>query len=250
MNGSRCDHERGTAPPKTAASLGDRGVLQENFRFFDDEPVPYSFGPAFVYSGAGLDEGRRGRRLMVDPQKTASGQTRRVGLFAMVVVAAVLVTARSAAAQPMGAVQGTVVDQASGAPLDSAVVTLAEVGQSATTGPDGTFAFDGVPVGEYQLTVTRTGFAPVTSPVTVTAGDQVRLDVRLPAAGFEERVTVAGIRRPLALTDQSDTGSRLGLRAIDIPASIDMVDSSAMETPWLSTAERRGRDVSRCRVWS
>ena len=74
------------------------------------------------------------------------------------------------------------------------------------------------------------GFTPVESRVTVTAGSPVLLAVRLPAAGFEERVTVAGVRGELPLTDETSTGSLLGLRVIDIPASIDVIESSLMET--------------------
>ena len=155
---------------------------------------------------------------------------RGVGLLAVVVAAAGLLAARPAHGQPAGSVQGTVVDEGGGAPLAAAVVTLEELGLSITTGPDGTFSIDDVPAGNYRLTVTREGFAPLTSRVTVTAGVRVRLDLRLPVGEFEERVEVTGVRSELALAEESDTGSRLGLRAIDIPASIDVIDSAVMET--------------------
>ena len=137
--------------------------------------------------------------------------------------------------QPAGALRGAVVDEVGGAPLAAAVVRLERVTEpfvdrSATTGADGTFAFSGLPAGAYRVTVTRDGFAPVTSSVTLAPGPPVRLDVRLPAAAFEERVTVAGVRGGLALAGETDTGSRLGLRALDVPASIDVVDGTVMET--------------------
>ena len=73
------------------------------------------------------------------------------------------------------------------------------------------------------------GFAPLTSRVTVAAGPPIRLDLRLPAAEFEEQVVVTGIRSELALAEETDTGSRLGLSAMDIPASLNVIDSSMME---------------------
>ena len=155
---------------------------------------------------------------------------RGVGLLAVVVAAAALLAARPAHGQPAGSVQGTVVDEGGGAPLAAAVVTLEELGLSITTGPDGTFSIDDVPAGNYRLTVTREGFAPLTSRVTVTAGVPVHLDLRLPVGEFEERVEVTGVRSELALAEESDSGSRLGLRAIDIPASIDVIASAVMET--------------------
>ena len=153
-----------------------------------------------------------------------------VAILAALVVSAGPTAARPANAQTGGSVQGAVVDDATGAPQAGAVVTLAEIGRSVTTGPDGRFMFDDVPVGDHNLTVTRQGFAPVTSPITVVVGSPVRVEVRLPVAGFEERVTVAGIRSELALAEESDVGSRLNLRAIEIPASIDVIDSLVMES--------------------
>ena len=150
-------------------------------------------------------------------------------MLAALVVAAGLMAVRPANAQTGGSVQGTVVDDADGAPQTGAVVTLTEVGQSVTTGPDGRFMFDDVPAGDHSLTVILQGFAPVTSPIAVVVGFPVRVEVRLPVAEFEERVTVAGVRSELALAEESDVGSRLNLRAIDIPASIDVIDSTVME---------------------
>ncbi len=155
---------------------------------------------------------------------------RGVGLLAVMVAAAGLLEARPAHGQPAGSIQGTVVDEGGGAPLAAAVVTLEELGLSATSGSDGTFSINDVPAGDYRLTVTREGFAPLTSRITVAAGALVRLDLRLPVAEFEERVQVTGVRSELALTEESDTGSRLGLRAIDIPASIDVIESAVMES--------------------
>ncbi len=100
---------------------------------------------------------------------------------------------------------------------------------STTTAAGGAFVIDGVPAGDYTLTATRQGFAPLLSGVTVVPGPAVTVDLRLPAAEFEEQVFVTGTQGELALAEETDTGSRLGLRALDVPASIDVVDSSVME---------------------
>ena len=171
----------------------------------------------------------RGQRLISGTRANRRRARRGVALLAALVAGAGLMAARPAQGQPSGSLRGTVVDDADGAPQAAAVVTLEEIGMSVTTGPDGRFTFDDLSSGEYSLTVTREGFAPVTSRITVAPGSPVRLEVRLPAAEFEERVTVAGIRSELPLTDETATGSRLGLRVIDIPASIDVIDSSVME---------------------
>ena len=160
-----------------------------------------------------------------------NGRRRAAGLGLLAAWAAGLgiLEARPAQAQAVGTVRGTVVDDADGTALSGAVVTLEGTGLSTATGPDGTFVIDGVPAGDYGLTVTREGFAPLASRATVAPGVPVRLDLRLPAAAFEERVVVTGIQGALGLAEPTDTGSRLGLRAMDVPASMDVIDSSVME---------------------
>ena len=150
-------------------------------------------------------------------------------LAVWVVAASGVAEARPAQGQATGSVRGTVVDDGGGAPLAGAVVTLEEIGLSTTTAEGGAFVIDGVPTGDYTLTVTREGFAPLATGVTVAAGPAVPLALRLPAAEFEEQVVVTGIQGGLGLAGETDTASRLGLRALDVPASIDVIDSSVME---------------------
>ena len=111
---------------------------------------------------------------------------------------------RSVLGQSVGSVQGTVVDEADGTPLDAAVVTLEEIRTSATTGADGTFAVGDVPPGEYTLSVLREGFAPLVTRVTVTAGTPVLLDfvnynVEDAVNGAETLLLSAGGRHPALL---------------------------------------------------
>ena len=117
---------------------------------------------------------------------------RGVGLLAVVVAAAALLAARPAHGQPAGSVQGTVVDEGGGAPLAAAVVTLEELGLSITTGPDGTFSIDDVPAGNYCLTVTREGFAPLTWPQP---GAPPRCGASRESCGDPPREPAATVRR-------------------------------------------------------
>ena len=88
-------------------------------------------------------------------------------------VSGAIVVAGLFAAEPVlgleetGSIQGTVVAEDGGTPLPAALVVLDGTEVSATTGADGAFVIDGVPIGDYRLTVTREAFAPLTSPVTV-----------------------------------------------------------------------------------
>jgi len=139
-----------------------------------------------------------------------------------------LLVPRAALAQGAGSVEGTVVDDAGGAPLAGAAVTLEETGASATTGPDGTFTIENVSPGVYTLSAILDGFAPLVATVTVTAGAPSLLDLRLPSAEFEESVVVAGVFSELDLRNETAIGSRLPLQAMDVPASIGIIDSTAI----------------------
>lgn len=150
-------------------------------------------------------------------------------LLSLTAVYAVLM-ATPTLAQPGGALRGIVVSDATGDPLDGAIVNVDGMSQSTTTGPDGLFSVDAIPAGDYRVTATRNGFAPITSLVSVSANGTVQLEIRLPVARFDEQVTVAGIRSELGLQAETGVGSRLSLPAMDVPASIDVIDSEAMET--------------------
>lgn len=58
-----------------------------------------------------------------------------VGALAVLMAGTGMLAAHPALGQAPGSVEGMVVDQAGGAPLAAAVVTLEETGASATTGP-------------------------------------------------------------------------------------------------------------------
>lgn len=86
------------------------------------------------------------------------------------------------AAQEAVEVAGTVVDDATGEPIEGATVRLADASGSARetiTGPDGAFAFAQVAPGAYTLAVRRFGYEVLSAPLEVGSQAPPRLDVRL-----------------------------------------------------------------------
>ena len=79
-----------------------------------------------------------------------------------------VVSDSSARAAPQ--VSGTVTDSAR-APVADARVTLIELRRSTTTGSEGRFAFSEVAPGQYRLSVSAIGFAPVVMPLVVASKD-------------------------------------------------------------------------------
>ncbi|HEX6131743.1 MAG TPA: carboxypeptidase regulatory-like domain-containing protein [Actinomycetota bacterium] len=77
-----------------------------------------------------------------------------------------------------GSVAGRVTDEG-GAPLEGASVSLEGTTLGADTAADGRYRIDGVPVGDYELVVRKSGYGLQRLPVTVTADATTTVDVTL-----------------------------------------------------------------------
>lgn len=89
------------------------------------------------------------------------------------------------------AVRGRITDT-DGLPLPGVVVTLSRTGgptATATTGDNGDYTID-APPGHYRLVAELSGFNAATRPDVLVGGDPIVIDLALPLASFEERVTV------------------------------------------------------------
>ena len=139
----------------------------------------------------------------------------------------------------VGSIQGTVVAEDGGAPLPAALVVLDGTALSAATGPDGTFVIDGVPSGTHQLTVTREAFATLTSPVTVGAGQLVRVDLELPVLEFEESVVVTATQTERAVTEVAASVTILDAETIQASPARNLQDL-LRRTPGIDFVERSG----------
>ncbi len=97
------------------------------------------------------------------------------------------------AAQPTGSIAGRVVDS-TGSALPGATVSLIGAGPAAQgpqiTAADGSFAFENVPVGDYLVEATLSGFEPRGEPVSVEADAVARLDLILAISRVMESITV------------------------------------------------------------
>jgi glucose/arabinose dehydrogenase len=80
-----------------------------------------------------------------------------------------------------GTLTGKVTDAATGAAIEGATVSVSPGGLSTDTGPDGTWALDGVPPGSYTVSASATGGLAGSAPATVTAGAATTVDLALTA---------------------------------------------------------------------
>jgi iron complex outermembrane receptor protein len=144
---------------------------------------------------------------------------------------ALLLASPVARAQTPVAFSGRVVADETGQAVAGARVQLEGTEFASVSDGNGAFSFPGLPAASYIVVVSREGFETVRARVEVGPGSNTRLEVRLPAQlRLQEGVTVVGRTvGELGLAGQSETGSRLNLKVIDIPASIDILDSTVME---------------------
>src|SRR3954469_4672378 len=142
---------------RAASGEGDPSLLSDkNFRVYSEDGV----------------------RLARYAPRPSGGWMRILGIT----IVACLLAAPAARAQSAGTITGQVRAQVGDVPVSGARISVAGTTREITTGADGRFVLTGVPAGSVTVVVTRDGYAPLSQPITVTAGQSVTLDVQLPAA--------------------------------------------------------------------
>jgi TonB-dependent receptor len=121
----------------------------------------------------------------------ARSVSNRKAVSAAVIVAFAAASAHAQAGR--GLVQGTVVD-AAGAAVAGAQIELLPTNIKGVTDSQGAFRLTEVPFGSYSITVTYVGFAPLTSPVTVTADQSSSLALQMKVDNHSEDILVTAAR--------------------------------------------------------
>lgn len=123
-----------------------------------------------------------------------------------------------ASAQQGGTVTGRVVASGSLAPLASTQVYLVGTGIGGLTNTNGQFILLNVPAGEYQLRVERIGYATVTQPVTVRAGEtsEASFELQEHALGLDE-IVVTGTAGAARRREVGNALTQVNLADVDEP---------------------------------
>jgi hypothetical protein len=122
-------------------------------------------------------------------------------------VAAVVLNPRSGAAQYNTAeLSGTVMDALGGA-LAGATVVATHIGSglmvARTTDATGRFFLPVLPVGEYIVSISLSGFRSMTGRLTLQVGQKIELPIMLSVGGLTDALTVAGVT-PLLQTSNAE----------------------------------------------
>src|SRR2546428_11182719 len=141
----------------------------------------------------------------------------RANIGAVLALGALLV-APPLLAQQTAAVQGTVTDGASGAPISGAVVAIVGTTFQGVTNVLGNYRIAGVPAGAITIQVRRIGFKTLSAPVTLAEGQEFAGNYALTASVMQlEEIVVTGTAGPLgrkAQTAAGTDGALAGLRQV------------------------------------
>ncbi|HXE06851.1 MAG TPA: TonB-dependent receptor [Acidobacteriaceae bacterium] len=122
-------------------------------------------------------------------------------------------------------------------PVAAARITLAAEGsaftQSAETNAEGAFTFRSVPLGDYNITVVRAGFATLQQAITVHSGVSPVLHFELVLAAVSQSVTVTA--PPAVLSTMTPT-TLVSRATIDQTPGADLTNSLAMITQYVPGA--------------
>src|SRR3989475_7851690 len=130
---------------------------------------------------------------------------RRANIGAVLALGALLV-APSLLAQQTAAVQGTVTDGASGAPISGAVVAIVGTTFQGVTNVLGNYRIAGVPAGAITIQVRRIGFKTLSAPVTLAEGQEFAGTYALTASVMQlEEIVVTGTAGRLERKAQAAT---------------------------------------------
>ena len=157
--------------------------------------------------------------------------------FAALILIAILI-APAAFANDYGAVRGVVHDPQH-RPIQDAMVMLkaksSDWAKSVTTGANGEFQLNAVPLGEYSISVASKGFAQTAQDVTVISGSVPVVHFLLQVASANEKVTVSGA--PAVVATDSFTPTTLVSRLdIERTPGADQTNSMAMITDYVPGA--------------
>jgi len=161
----------------------------------------------------------------------------------IVALVALSLASPSGAQQPQARIFGTVTDS-TGQPLEAAIVTLilSDGPRTATTAPDGTYAFEQLRAGRYELRATKEGLGERTRSIELAEGASLQVSIQI-EVGYAQTITVTASRFEQSLIAAPASISILSGREIELSAADNMADL-LRAVPGLNVMEVGARDIN------
>jgi iron complex outermembrane receptor protein len=148
----------------------------------------------------------------------------------------------SAAAQT-GSLRGRLT--ADGDSLLNSTISLVNTSYQTQSGPDGSFTFNGLPPGSYQLHATSIGYLPAQHTVLIRAGEVTILAVAVKADDARlDEVVITGVSRASSAKESPIPILSVPTRKIDQATESNIVDVLVKHVPGL-TAVKTGPNISK-----
>ncbi len=163
-----------------------------------------------------------------------------------IILAGLLIAGMAYAQGTSGDLKGTVTDP-TGAVVASGTVTATDVAKgtkrTTTTGSDGEYELTGLAPATYNVTVTKTGFAPeVARAVVVTIGQTTIVDFKMRVSQVSEQVEVT-TEPPIVETDKGSEANVINQRYIeDLPINRRDYLTFTQLAPGVSNSTRMAND--------
>src|SRR5580692_1681536 len=146
-------------------------------------------------------------------------------------LAAALTIFTAPAQQTTGTIKGTMLDD-SGASVPAANVTLTGPGSAKTvktaqTQADGSYTFTGLVPGQYTMGVVYPGFATISKPVTVVAGQTATVTAQLSVQAEKQTIEVKGESTVTVSVEPDNNATALVIKGEDLAALPDDPDDLA-----------------------
>jgi hypothetical protein len=173
--------------------------------------------------------------------------SRKISTLLCVLTALLFTVVALAQTGNQGSLEGTMTDS-SGAVVPSVTVKLTNTGTGAgftsATNESGYFRFPVIPVGMYDLTANRDGFAPyIQKAIDVAVGAKVNLSISLAVAGQKESVVVTGAL-PVVETTRTQVSSMVDDHSVsELPVNGRNFMDFVLLTPAV-VRDVRGGDLS------
>jgi len=145
--------------------------------------------------------------------------------LSVLLLSALLCAPHLQAQSTFGTILGTVQD-ASGAVIPGATVTLTNTGTTAqrvtTSDASGDFTFSNIDVGKYSVTVTASGFEKYSLPeISLTARESRRIEAKMQLGAESQTVTVEAQAQNVITTEVSNLAeTKMGEELVDLPVAI------------------------------
>jgi iron complex outermembrane receptor protein len=123
-----------------------------------------------------------------------------------------------------GTLRGTVTLASTGEPLHRASVMVVQLRRTAETEPDGTYEFQDLPPGTYEVTAHTAALADARKTVTIAAGQTATVDFSLRFATVHERITVTAAGREESVTESFQSTSTVGSLELVQKPSVSLGD--------------------------